>query len=181
MKSTLSILIILIATLIILLVVLVSLTSNRMKKMISRERQEIINAVKVDDSYVTEAAIRDLPFPVYKWMQKNGIIGKPVINSAYVKQKALMKMKVGEKEWKMAEATKDKLMKQLEELKKENSTLKGKMESQGELLQKIEEKKATINALVSRPDAYIKGKPKEVKEVVQVVEKDNIPFKIELY
>ena len=104
MKSTILILIILIATVIILSGVLVSIASYRMKRMVSLEKQEIVNAARADDLYVTEAAVRNLPSPVYKWMHKTGIIGKSAISTAYVKQKALMKMKIGDMAWKTAEA-----------------------------------------------------------------------------
>lgn len=104
MKSTIFILIILTTIVIGLFGVLVSIASYRMRRMVSLEKQEILNAARADDLYVAEEAVRDLPFPVYKWMHKTGVIGKSVIGSVYVKQKALMKMKAGDMAWKKAEA-----------------------------------------------------------------------------
>lgn len=48
--------------------------------------------------------MKELPAPVYKWIQNTGMIGKPVIQSAYIKQKAQIKIKSGQKDWRPAEA-----------------------------------------------------------------------------
>jgi hypothetical protein len=90
---------------IILIVVLVSLSSLRMNKMITRETQEILSVRHSSESkIITDTDVKDLPAPVYKWIQNTGMLGKPAIRSAYIKQNALMKMKPEQNEWKSAKA-----------------------------------------------------------------------------
>ncbi len=94
-----------IPNMIILVVVMISFSSLSMNKMITRETQKILSGIDSSASkIINDSDVKELPAPVYKWMQNTGIIEKPVINTAYVKQKALMKMKVGDRAWKMAEA-----------------------------------------------------------------------------
>lgn len=89
----------------ILMVAVVSFSSCSMNKMISRETEEMLDAVKSSEpEIVTNADIEELPAPVQTWMQSNGIIGKPSISTARVHQKALMKMKPEQQDWHSAEA-----------------------------------------------------------------------------
>ncbi len=91
--------------LIILLLAATSLSSCSMNKMIARETEGILTAaIATDTVIVTEPDIQELPAPVQQWMKNAGIIGKPFLNSACVKQKAMMKMKPDQKEWYTAEA-----------------------------------------------------------------------------
>jgi hypothetical protein len=53
---------------------------------------------------VTDEMISDLPVPVQKWLINSGIIGKVNVQSVYLKQKALMKMKPEQDEWSEAVA-----------------------------------------------------------------------------
>lgn len=73
--------------------------------MITHETQKILSGI---DSFalkiINDSDVKELPAPVYKWMHNTGMIGKPAIQSAYIKQKALMKMKPDQKDWKPAEA-----------------------------------------------------------------------------
>lgn len=90
---------------IILVMVLISLSTCSMNKMITRETHEILSGIDSSASnIINDTDVKELPDPVYKWIQNTGMIGKPVIQSAYIKQKALMKMKPGQKEWSPAEA-----------------------------------------------------------------------------
>ena len=76
-----------------------------MNKMITRETEEILEAAKTSDPVIiTDSDIQQLPAPVQQWMRSTGIIGKPAINSASVKQKALMKMKQQQQDWYVAQA-----------------------------------------------------------------------------
>jgi len=94
-----------IPNLIILVVVVISFSSLSMKKMITRETHGILSGIDSSESkIITDTDVNELPTPVYKWIQNTGMIGKPVIQSAYVKQKALMKMKPEQKDWKPAKA-----------------------------------------------------------------------------
>jgi len=90
---------------IILMLAFVSFSSCSMNKMISRETEEILDAVKVSEPEIkTNADITELPAPVQSWMRSTGIIGKPAITNACVHQKALMKMKPEQLDWFSAEA-----------------------------------------------------------------------------
>jgi hypothetical protein len=90
---------------IILAVVMFSISSLNLNKMFTRETQTILSGTDVSASKIfTDMDAKKLPAPVYKWIQSTGMIGKPVIKSAYIKQKALMKMKPEQKNWIPAEA-----------------------------------------------------------------------------
>ncbi|MCF8296077.1 MAG: hypothetical protein K9J13_00910 [Saprospiraceae bacterium] len=90
---------------IILMLAFVSFSSCSMNKMISRETEEILDAVKVSEpEIITNADIVELPAPVQGWIRSTGIIGKPAITTACVHQKALMKMKPEQQDWYSAEA-----------------------------------------------------------------------------
>ncbi len=90
---------------VILLVVVISLASISMNKMTTRETQKILSGIDSSASkIITDTDVEELPAPVYKWIQNTGMIGKPAIRSVYAKQKALMKMKPEQKDWKSAEA-----------------------------------------------------------------------------
>lgn len=90
---------------IILFVVALYLSSLGMEKMIAAETQEILNgSMEADSAIITESDVKELPSSVYKWMHNSGMVGRQRINSAYVKQKLLMKMKPEQTEWKSAEA-----------------------------------------------------------------------------
>ena len=94
-----------IPNMIILVVLMISLSSLNMKKMITRETQEILSGIDSSASKIINYTdVKELPEPVYKWMQNTGMIGKPAIQCAYIKQKALMKMKPEQKDWKAADA-----------------------------------------------------------------------------
>jgi len=89
----------------ILVAVTLSLSSCSMNKMITSETQEILFLRQATDSHiVTDANVKELPAPVYKWIQNAGMVGKPVIQSAYIKQNAQMKMNPEQKDWKSAKA-----------------------------------------------------------------------------
>lgn len=90
---------------IIIVAVALSLSSCSMNKMITSETQEILSVRHPSDSHIiTDADVKELPAPVYKWIQNTGMLGKPTIQSAYIKQNALMKMNPQQKDWKSAKA-----------------------------------------------------------------------------
>jgi hypothetical protein len=103
MKS-LSIILIFTVSFLVAVFLAVWLMIHRMNRKFNLEKQEMLNAAKADDEYVTEAAIQDLPSPVSTWLKSCGIIGKPVIHSASVRQRAQMKLKAGDSKWKTADA-----------------------------------------------------------------------------
>lgn len=89
----------------ILIVAVSSFSSCSMNKMIDSETEKILGAAKTPGSVIiTESDIQQLPSPVQRWMHSTGIIGKPAINRACVKQKALIKMKPEQQDWRSAEA-----------------------------------------------------------------------------
>ncbi len=89
----------------ILVAVALSLSSCSMNKMITSETQEILSMNQPSDSQIiTGTDVNKLPAPVYKWIQNTGMLGKPSIQSAYIKQNALMKMNPEQKDWKSAKA-----------------------------------------------------------------------------
>ena len=90
---------------IILVVAIFSFSSCSMNKMITRETEEILEAAKSSDPVIiTDSDIQKLPVPVQQWIENTGIIGKPAIIRASVKQKALMKMKPQQQDWYVAQA-----------------------------------------------------------------------------
>ncbi len=90
---------------IILVLASVSFSSCSMNKMVARETEEILDALKTSESVIiTDSDIHELPVPVQRWMHSTGIIGKPAINTGFVKQKALMKMKPQQQDWYAAHA-----------------------------------------------------------------------------
>lgn len=82
-----------------------TLSVNSMQRKFDLETREILakNTHKPQQT-VTENDLKDVPVVVRKWLRNSGIVGKPVIHSGRIRQKALMKMKPDQKNWKKAEA-----------------------------------------------------------------------------
>jgi hypothetical protein len=94
-----------IPNLLILLSVIVSFSSRQMDRMIAEETAQILSQVPSDaPRTVQETDLAGLPFPVQKWLKACGAVGRPAIQSAWVQQKARMKMKPGQEGWHAAEA-----------------------------------------------------------------------------
>jgi hypothetical protein len=90
---------------IILVLVTISLSSFSMNKMIKRETQEILSAIpNTESKIISDADLKKLPAPVSKWLKHTGMVGKPSIQSAYIQQNALMRMKPEKKDWIPAKA-----------------------------------------------------------------------------
>ena len=53
---------------------------------------------------ITKEQLNDLPYPVAKWLNVSGMIGKEEINTVWLSQKAMMKMKPEQKDWNEAVA-----------------------------------------------------------------------------
>lgn len=79
-----------------------------MNKMITKEIQSMLGTVDFlsmeQEKPVTKEDLHALPRPVQRWMEASGMLGKPMIHAAYVQQKANMKMKPEQEDWKYAEA-----------------------------------------------------------------------------
>jgi hypothetical protein len=90
---------------IILTLAATSFSASRMNNMIAHETNQILSGETTHDSaLITENDLKNLPPPVYNWIKTTGVVGKPRIQTARCKQKALMKMKPGQKRWYAAEA-----------------------------------------------------------------------------
>ncbi|TVQ16254.1 MAG: hypothetical protein EA361_04405 [Bacteroidetes bacterium] len=74
-------------------------SSCSMNRMISKETDEILALANKTGKVVTESDINHLPSAVINWIKTTGILGQPEIHTVWVKQRALMKMKPGQKEW----------------------------------------------------------------------------------
>lgn len=89
----------------VLLWAVAGLSSCSMNKMIARETDEILSVMNhVQPGKVTLEQVQTLPAPVSRWLIFSGIIDKPMIHSARVKQSAWMKMKPEQEEWYPAKA-----------------------------------------------------------------------------
>lgn len=94
-----------IPNLIIVVVVTISFSSSCMNKMIKRETQVILSAIPITESnFISDSDMKKLPAPVSKWLYHTGMAGKPVIQSAYIQQNALMRMKPEKTDWIPAKA-----------------------------------------------------------------------------
>ncbi len=94
-----------IPNMIVLSVGIIAISSVSMNKMISGEKTEILEAVKVSEpEIITSEDITELPSAVQAWLRSTAIIGKPLIIKACVHQKALMKMKPEQHDWHNAQA-----------------------------------------------------------------------------
>ncbi|MFW5725982.1 MAG: DUF6544 family protein, partial [Bacteroidota bacterium] len=80
-------------------------SSLRMDRMIANETRQILKGQMADTTeIICFKDIEALPFPVRKWIERSGMIGKPAIANAKCHQHALMRMKPDQKEWYEAEA-----------------------------------------------------------------------------
>ncbi len=91
--------------LIIMVIVAVSYGSWHMDKMIRVETDQLFDTMDSSSgSMISEADLKNLPVPVFRWIKTTGMIGKPKIKNGRVVQKALMKLKPDQKDWYSAEA-----------------------------------------------------------------------------
>lgn len=94
-----------IPNILILLVVLFSFGTYNFNKIIESETSQILSNVSLKNlKPISETALNGLPKPIQKWIKTTGIIGKDELKVAWIKQKALMKMKPEQKDWYSAEA-----------------------------------------------------------------------------
>lgn len=79
-------------------------SSCSMNRMIAKETNEILGRANPSEKVVTEEDISRLPQSVSSWLSTTGVLNQPEIHTVWVKQRALMKMKPGQKEWHNAAA-----------------------------------------------------------------------------
>jgi len=90
---------------VILLTCVVACASFSLTKTIDTEVKDLLTQSGLKPAQViTSEMVSNMPFPVQKWLNSSGIIGKENIQSVYLRQKALMKMKPEQDEWSEAEA-----------------------------------------------------------------------------
>src|SRR5690606_17261229 len=90
--------------LIFLIMAAASFSTHRFQRKVEAEKKEILSQALPATGVVSETAIQELPQPVQKWLRRSGIVGRRPIRSVRMKQKVLMKMNPGEKDWRLAEA-----------------------------------------------------------------------------
>lgn len=94
-----------IPNIIILLVVIISFAIWQFQIQVEKETKEILlmenSSVK---QIITEEMTKDLPFPVKKWLKNSGVIGREIIQTVYLEQKGLMRLKPEQKKWIKSEA-----------------------------------------------------------------------------
>ena len=90
---------------VILLASIIAFANFNFTKLVNTEVSQMSSKIALNkNAIVSSAMITKLPIPVQNWLQKSGIIGCDIIQSVYLKQNALMKMKPEQKEWYKAEA-----------------------------------------------------------------------------
>jgi hypothetical protein len=78
---------------------------ERLSQKVRLETDKLLVDNKISDNrIVSEDDIKSLPVPVWKWLDKTGVVGKPYIHVGKVSQKAEMKMKPDQKNWMKATA-----------------------------------------------------------------------------
>ncbi len=94
-----------IANLIILIVAFLSLLAIRFNQKTEAEISQIMEQNESrDKTVISEEDISALPEPVKLWLKASGVIGQEKIQSVWLRQKAKIKMKPGQKKWKDATA-----------------------------------------------------------------------------
>lgn len=63
------------------------------------EVNNMIAAVRPTNTVVTEESLSGLPKPVRPWLHNSRIVGRARIQTVFLKQKCLMKMKPGQEDW----------------------------------------------------------------------------------
>jgi hypothetical protein len=89
-----------IANLIILIAAVVSTLTVRFENRTKIQINQILEHTKpINKTKISKEEISDLPEPVKRWLKVSGVVGKEKIHSVWLKQKAKMKMKPGQRKW----------------------------------------------------------------------------------
>lgn len=90
---------------IILSVSISAFGSYRFQKMAQQETTQLLAQNKlISERIITDDDIRNLPYPVRRWLSHSGIVGKPYLYVGKILQKAEMKSKPAQKNWMNATA-----------------------------------------------------------------------------
>jgi len=94
-----------IPNIIVLLAVIVSFSIWQFQIQVNKETKEILRENSSVKQIITEEMTEDLPLPVKRWLKNSGVIDREIIQTVYLEQKGLMRLKPEQKEWIKSEAT----------------------------------------------------------------------------
>ncbi len=89
---------------IILLAVIIGFAFWSFNVQVNKEIKNVLAGNIMREQVVTKDMIKELPIPVQRWLNHSGVIGKEQIQTVYLRQKGLMKLKPDQKKWIDAEA-----------------------------------------------------------------------------
>ncbi|MFO7862532.1 MAG: DUF6544 family protein [Salinivirgaceae bacterium] len=90
---------------IVVLFIVSALSACSLNKKIAEESKLVYAAAKqAQDEPITKDAIQHLPESVQKWLEISGVVGRHPINSVFLQQNFLMKLKPEQENWYRAEA-----------------------------------------------------------------------------
>ncbi len=84
---------------IICLAATISIYENAFNEKISKEISEITNNNYSIEHVIRQEQLETLPFPVANWLKKSGMVGKRMISTVQLQQKAKMKLNKEQKKW----------------------------------------------------------------------------------
>lgn len=94
-----------IPNLIIILVSIVAYAQTNFEDMVSKEVAFIQKEYGIiDNKTITKEMITDLPYPVKNWLEKSGVVGKPVMRIVEMEQAFEIKLKPEQNDWFYADA-----------------------------------------------------------------------------
>lgn len=89
-----------IPNILLLLTSIIAFANFSFTKLVNTEISELLSNVDLNkQTIVTKEMSANLPLPVQNWLSNSGVIGKSHIQSVYLRQEALMKMKPEQENW----------------------------------------------------------------------------------
>jgi hypothetical protein len=77
----------------------ISVYENNFNEKISKEISEITNNNYPIEHIIRQEQLKTLPFPVANWLKKSGMVGKRMISTVHLQQRAKMKLNKEQKKW----------------------------------------------------------------------------------
>ncbi len=84
---------------IILLVAIMGFSLWNFNADLKQERIALLSGNSVSQEVITKNSMDSLPVPVKRWLDYSGVVGRKQIDTVYLKQKGLMKLKPDQKDW----------------------------------------------------------------------------------
>ncbi|WLR51121.1 hypothetical protein LC040_18455 [Bacillus tianshenii] len=81
-----------VSTIILLTIAIVLTAKFSFNKMVKKEIQHLLSSVKASDQIIKKDDIAHLPTPIQNWLSHSGVIGKKVMNTVDIKQKASLRL-----------------------------------------------------------------------------------------